>query len=433
MTKSTQGIMYAAVAIVIIGGGYFFFAAKPWVAGPAGGGAGTNVALASFTNAKGEAWAIPTGRYEFSVSSDRSLTPSFLWGEIDPLDVQPGDIQRMKVIVGDAVGIKSVTAEFETDTKMWKVPLRLTGTEAGAALPSPYAVSADNTLAVGDMPPPAVGSGTVSVARAETAARYTFEGEWKVEDTHRETYHTVFTAEDADGKKNTLVMAWSDPACTFILGVLTDDCTISGGNLEGVGGMNITFKPASVGGPYTINLATGTLAFEPGHAIYFANGQIIIGNGSKIEKNFIFQTDADGDRYSPSVALYTTSSPAWAGHVRLASSTTGSNSANIDCNDSLATAYPGSTHYGSATTGWTSGPAGDYNCNGTASAIINGVSKFFSESSFDDQPLRDMYIPSGGCMLIDKHSCGNHINAPGDLSTDAACDRIIDDAWEVCQ
>ena len=49
------------------------------------------LALVSYVNAKGQEWSIPTGEYAFNVSSKPNAYPSFISGDINPLDVKVGD------------------------------------------------------------------------------------------------------------------------------------------------------------------------------------------------------------------------------------------------------------------------------------------------------------------------------------------------------
>lgn len=295
MENRVKWLVYVLVVVAALGGGYFYLRVQP----PGAESPSPSVALASFTNAKGEEWFLPEGDVKFSVSADRSITPSFLWGEILPLKVKVGDTQKLRVIVGDKVPVKSVMAEFETDTRKWNVPLRFVRTEARAspetaALEARYSVDKDGFLVANDAATiaKATETGIIPSAYAQDMVRYVFEGEWKVEDTHTKTYHTIFTAENERGEKNTLVMAWSDPNCKVWGGVLQAACTITSGN---EGWENSSASPVSLGSGKTITLSGASAQFLA-NSISLANGgSITISNGAIKIGSLYMGTDADGD------------------------------------------------------------------------------------------------------------------------------------------
>lgn len=301
MENQVKWLAWVLVVIAALGGGYFYLKVQP----PGGESPSPSVALASFTNARGQEWKIPEGDFQFSVSSDRSIYPSFLWGDINPLKVVPGDTQTMRVIVGDKVPVKSVIATIETDTKKFEVPLRFVRTEARASpetavMEARYSVDENGLLVVNDEATiaKAVETGIIPSAHAQDMVRYVFEGEWMVEDTHRRTYHTIFTAENENGEKNTLVMAWSDP-CLFFNNAVAIACTVAAQSIEGVPNTNYSItQNVTLAGTGVGNEAV--LAFSPGRSISIAGGSISIGGThpySKVQQTSLYHADGDGDKF----------------------------------------------------------------------------------------------------------------------------------------
>lgn len=214
--------------------------------------------------------AITASASVYSVTS--SNNPGFVMVVIDPLDVHPGDIQKMFVEVKDETGVSSVLAEIEQDHGTTTVPLKL--------------VSGD----------------------AKDGFWY---GEWKVEDTHAKMYHTIFTAFNEKGEKNYMTMAWSDP-CSGVpnggSGTLTASCTVSG--VEGVDGGTLNLN----GFTLTIN-SGGTFAFNSGQSVTI-NGTIAIGSGGQLRQTNLWYLDSDLDQYVSSLKVAQDTQPA-GGSIRV--------------------------------------------------------------------------------------------------------------------
>ena len=185
----------------------------------------------------------------YNISSSENY-PKFTKAIIDPLDVVPGDTQFMIIELEDPSGISWVKAEIEHDIGTDEINLKLT--EEGSYL-----------------------------------------GEWRVHSTHSETYHTTFTAQNKNGEKNSITLAWTD-ACVPSPGgdwTLDGNCAISGVN--GVDNGNFT-----VDGGYTLTVQYGaTFAWNDGKSITITNGSIAINAGGELKKTNLWMIDADSDDY----------------------------------------------------------------------------------------------------------------------------------------
>jgi len=268
---------------------------------------------------------LPKGNWPFIVASAQGIYPKFIEGSINPPDVHVGDIQKFRIVVQSPSGVKSVTAEIETDKD----------------------------------------TATVALARGENEV---WEGEWTVRDTHEITYHTTFVAEDNGGNKNQMTIAWSDVCSILFSGdwTMSSNCTIS--STEGVDSGNVTLSA----GTLTLNAAFG---WNPGKSLSISGGTLVIGAGGSLEQKYVYITDSDGDNFaaiSYSIAL-AASQPG--GYTRRSTSF-GAN----DCYDLNNQANFGQTDYFDITgrDGTQSGNDGsnlnyDYNCSG-AIETFSGLS-----------------------------------------------------------
>ena len=345
------------------------------------------LALVSYVNAKGQEWSIPTGEYAFNIPSKSTQYPRFLSGDIDPLDVKVGDTQRMKIVVVDVAQPKQVWAEIEHDAGKDRVELKLTATKAvarGELERHPYLVNESGKLILNDTSQFSVKSiieklvnraeaGSTSSLQAVGEAAYTYEGQWIVHDTHRETYRTTFVAESQVGKRDQFVMAWSDP-CNFLSdGTLFDDCSYSFGTDGFDGNMNVNGKTVTLSG-------SAVLGFSPGRSIDVSGvgSRILIADGTSIQRAQLCITDADGDGYAPSVSPVLGGGTAGScpGGTRTLASVAGGQTnitANLDCYDSGANAsnvHPGQTQYFGIRDGRNSF---DYDCNGSIAGVYTAA------------------------------------------------------------
>lgn len=375
------------------------------------------LAMVTYLNAKGEKWSIPQGEYAFTVSSNPKFYPRFLSGDIDPLDVQVGDTQRMKIVVVDVAQPKRVWAEIEHDAGKDTVQLTLTGTKALAREElerRPYLVDESGELILND----ALGLSVKSIVeklvnRAEAAGEqeYTYEGSWVVHDTHTKTYRTTFNAESMAGKYDNFVMAWSDPVCTFDSnGFLSAaGCALSGTMVEGFDGNT------NISGATVILSGSAVFAFSPGTTITIGTGRFgteanLIQGGATIRKAQLYFSDADGDGYTANIEKNIT------GGIVARNVQGGQLNPTIDCYDLNANAKPGQTAYFSANRG---DGSFDYNCDNTASmnptqnegAVCTGGSLETDGSQYTDyfggctNPVQVFYCAAGN-----PKACGQNFN-----------------------
>ena len=348
----------------------------------------------------------------------------FIEGEINPLDVKPGDTQKMRVVVSSPYGIKEVRAEIQTDHAKKVIPLKKTGVVSWRDLTPPrYRVDENGTLRILSEKEIAENyarlvaldaqnsSATGKVAQAvenDTAEKEIWTGSWVVEDTHETTYRTVFIATDNKSNSAQLTLAWSDP-CTDLSNQVSGDYTlasscsigstdgIAAGNLTGAGG---TCGPGQAQCTLTIN---ADFAFYPGYHITLdSNYKISIGTGA-IKQTYLWVTDGDGDKYPPTGFTKVAQDTSPAGYTKqdLLSSLTAT-----DCNDSYFNVNPGQT-------GWFTSPRTDtgtydYNCSSVEE-------KQYTNYNFDDYCSFDI---KNGCY---NNPTGNYIGSGWSGSVVPSC------------
>lgn len=190
--------------------------------------------------------------------------PYFKEVAIDPLDVRVGDIQIMLVEIEDPDEISWIRSDIEHDNGYDTVML---------------------TLIEGDL------------------SRGIWGGQWKVHDTHLETYHTIFTAQNRKGKQSSITLAWTDPCSPPVSG----NWSLSEGGGSCV--MNTNEVHGLENGVFTVDSGTITISegatwvFNPGQSIKLTGGSIAIsktGVGGQIRKTYLWMVDADSDHYASS-------------------------------------------------------------------------------------------------------------------------------------
>jgi hypothetical protein len=261
---------------------------------------------------------LPAGAQTYEIASSEDLHPRFVSTTIDPLDVHPGDTQKMKVIVEDTVDVQSVMAEIETDNGINKVELKRVSaspvTEADfnnqkyAVVDGKLAILDNDNYDYDDNFPMLHASRFMpNEASAASLARYTFEGEWLVKDTHSETYHTKFIAKNVNGDTNSITLAWTDPCTPAYRGnwTLDGNCTVaSAGGVDGIANGNITVSNSS----YTMTV-NGTFVFYPGYSITITSGQIAVNTNGQIRQTNLWIVDADKDGYGTGTKVAQDSTP----------------------------------------------------------------------------------------------------------------------------
>lgn len=257
-----------------------------------------NVALANFVNIKGQAWRLPKeSKTGFTATTKADHYPRFVSGVIEPLDVHPGDIQKMTVTIDNTGPLKRVWAVIETDGPAVTVDLTLTASTPISFRDTeqrPYVVTEVGEL-IPNVPASPFAETLIAKARAESAMQYIYNGEWKVFNTHSKNYKTIFYAKDALGNTENLTLAWSDP-CTPPLqgGDWLADSACSFSFTNGVQGGNVTVATGT-----SITISTGaTFVFNPGYSVsIIGNGYMTKISGGKMQKTQLWALDCDADNY----------------------------------------------------------------------------------------------------------------------------------------
>lgn len=343
--------------------------------------AGEKIAEEFYVNAKGQKWTLPdTPVYEFTASS--GSYPKFLSGKIEPLKVKVGDTQKFTIRVASPSPIKSVKAITDTDTKTQELELQLVESKALSRSyfrNQPYLVNEQNELIINNTNATYAEKAIeqiVAKAEAQALVEYTYEGSWVVNDTHTKTYHTAFLALAENGDQNAMMLAWSDPVCSFgIDGSLQNDCRFSE-SIEGFdgGNMNLNGKTVTIESGGALVWNGGPAA---GSATLTVDGTIVL-SGGEIKQGALYFDDVDGDLWASDIAfeIPCEGDQPCPGKVRIKDSPsrpwnpdfeTYPNGA-IDCMDNEATVNPGAQYFDA------SGPNGwDYNCSGSIEGGWNEV------------------------------------------------------------
>ncbi|GEM_PF-2604883 len=283
--------------------------------------------------------ALPHGLQTYQIAQAAEKWPKILQATIDPPDVHVGDRQKLSIVVETRADIKSVEARIETDHGTVILPLLLAGPVADAELlPQRYALDSENRVVL-------VG-GTdrtykfltdksyIAHAQGEPQ-KFKYKGEWIVEDTHDTFYHTTFVVKDATGYENSITLAWSDACGIPASGnwTMSANCTIS--SLDGVDNGTVTISA----GTLTLNapfIFRSSMVISAGASIALGSqGYFTKGGATPI---YLYYVDADGDLYTPSATLSTSTATAVAGKVRRSSAL-----GIGDCDDANAAIFLGST------------------------------------------------------------------------------------------
>ncbi|MEK7465490.1 MAG: hypothetical protein AAB631_01810 [Patescibacteria group bacterium] len=383
-----------------------------------------SVALAEFVNIKGERWRIPKGKAEFDSITSADVYPQFVSGVLDPLDVHPGDTQRMRIVINDTAALTEVYAEVGHDKGKDKVPLVLASAGAVSVtdqFDQPVFFDEKGVLVAKEewmaKHTSEERTSLFETAKAQSLRQYVYEGSWVAHDTHKTTYRTTFFAIDALARKNHLELAWSDPVCTIATTTtprsLTGPCFLSSvSDVDGIDGFDLDLNAKSItisggatfayapGNNITL-LAGGTGAKQAGSAITILKSS----GGGNIVKKYVYYDDIDNDRYPPAstlLARYTSSSPIWVGHVRMSAAPVGATLDTrqpvMDCYDSNYNAKPGQTSYFYTQRG---DGSFDYDCSGLETKVYNSSSMFNPATIKPTIIAWNPTIPvGGGCHII---------------------------------
>jgi prepilin-type N-terminal cleavage/methylation domain-containing protein len=290
--------------------------------------------------------------------------PKFSEATIDPLDVKLNDIQTMLVKVEDPDEIAWIRADIEHDNGKDTVMLN---------------------LASGDSK-----SGT-------------WFGKWLVYDTHKATYHTIFTAQNKKGKQNKIVLAWTDP-CLPSLGSdwdLDSNCSITGVN----GVDNGNFRVVN---GYTFTIQSGaTWVINSGKSMTKVSGSVAIVKGGTMRKTNLWMIDHDHDGY-PASSTTQIAQDAVPTDGRRRNEMT---SYYLDYNDASSTIFFGQTCNGDCSTNNSDGT-----CGAKATGCL-GTCQRCNGTSLDALYLTAGKVCSGGSEVAP--TSGNKCDATIDCTTNA--------------
>ena len=398
------------------------------------------VALAEYVNVRGEKWRVVKGTYDFEATASVDAYPSFVSGILDPLDVQPGETQRMRVVVNDTSALSEVYAEIGHDKGKDIVPLKLVS--AGAVsraeqFKGDFFFDEGGVLTAREewlAAHPENSASLVASAAAQSIRQYVYEGEWVVHDTHRTTYSTTFYAKSVSGSVNHMTLAWSDPICiiTTATGVLNNNCNLTGvSQMDGIDGYNLNLNG------YAINLGSGAkFGMAPGNSVtksaLVGSGIFLGPSGSKgtLVKQYVYYPDADSDGYpSSSLIRSFSSASALSGYIRMSAAPgTDKRNPTADCYENpadltvSAQAHPGQTLYF-----YNRGlmPGYDFDCDGSITPTFNNSSNpatVLLQTLCGYHKTRDVPLEYTNDFLdIAPSDCGQQYTASGGATCTGTC------------
>ncbi|HXF43982.1 MAG TPA: hypothetical protein VNK70_00740 [Candidatus Paceibacterota bacterium] len=422
--KNILMVVGVALALVIAGLGWYY--------GPTSVKRPTSqVSTKVYTNEKGERWSIPD-KAEMQIASADDVFPKFVSVTIDPLKVQVGQTQKMKVVVQDTADIASVVAEIETDNGTTTVPLTRTAVEAVTEadfLNRDYFVKdgvlnilteENKQFAVPENLKPFLVANikpsfpNTAKAQGSVLQKYIYEGSWLVRDTHEREYQTVFTATDVLGRSNRVVMAWSDPCSPSRTGDWTvassQNCDVE----DGVNSGNLIVRGSGV----VLGL-NKTFGWNLGYYVKVESGaSIAINSGGRLKQGFVCYFDEDGDGWTEGQvsSWYVLDSCSGSFRTRTASLPSGSG----DCADSEGNVYPNNPNY------YTSARANgswDYDCVGGSGGSPDPAPATGQCDTNSGLPC-DSISPNGSTGYTSAVACGNsgtYVIDPGSFCGGVSC------------
>lgn len=278
------------VGILVLGTAY----TKPGFVGLSGGG----------RVAEGEN-KLPPGPQTYQIVSSENAWPKFVEATIDPLDVKPGDLQKMRVVLQDTVDVTEVVAEIETDNGVRKISLKRTGQSpvTDEDLKNQRYFVKDGRLTVADEGSElAVAKriaeqllqGFIGVKPTNAASgfqKFVYEGLWVVRDTHTKTYHTKFLAKNSSGQESFITLSWTDPCNPPPSGDWRISASESCTNVtNGAEGGDIILNSGG-----SLTLTNSTIVWNPGKSMRISGGSIAIGASAQFRQSRIWVQDNDSD------------------------------------------------------------------------------------------------------------------------------------------
>lgn len=343
---------------------------------------------------------LPAKAVTYQVSQAEDVWPKILEVTIDPLRVAVGETQKMKVIAQSPAGIKSVTANIETDNGTTTVKLEKTGTDESAYVPR-LKVEGDKVVGmrsaedISEITKEIENSGVFSEAEASEHEREIWEGEWEVHDTHTKDYVTEFVAVDNEGRETSVRSNWLDPVCSIPISGSWNineytDCTLTDG-IYGVAGGGATIDS------YTLTLGDGDSTesrFVVEGNLDLGSGNIALSSDGIIDlSSTLYVNNNDGDGYPDSDKTnYITNDSSRTSRNGMVSWTT-------DCNDWASDVYPNNSNWYTSEIDYCAGDVCytnqgyDYNCSGSTEYRWPSSTACLKNST---QP-EDAYASNPGC------------------------------------
>jgi hypothetical protein len=251
---------------------------------------------------------VPQGSETYAITQPADVLPRIVQATIDPPDVHVGMTQHLSIVIQDPGEVTSVEADIETDHGTVKLPLTLVGPVAQAELvPQRYYVDGAHRLALGD--PEKTGKNIAYAA----APKMKYAADWIVRDTHDTKYHTTFVVKDAQGRKNSITLAWSD-ACSIPVGGAWNlanygNCTISATDGVDNGAATIATYTLSISNP-------AVFAWNSGQSITISSGAIAVAVGASLVQTNLWMIDTDNDGHPDDGTMYAQSGAPTSGRRR---------------------------------------------------------------------------------------------------------------------
>lgn len=269
---------------------------------------------------------LPKGPQTYSIQSAKASS-NIYEATIDPLDVKPGNTQKMIVKVRVVEHpIESVIANVETDSGIKTYNLQL------------------------------------STGNLEDGV---WQGEWVVHDTHSATYRTTFVATNSNGETQEVTLTWTDPCAPPMNGdwTLDGNCAFTGVN--GVEQGNVVINNSA----FTMTIsADATFVWNPGKSVQITAGSIAINQTGQMKQGYLCIGDYDQDYYPQfrdgilwQRASNSSSCSDFGGSISGIYRRASSYWTAPDCYDNNSSARPGQTNYFSSSRG---DGSFDYNCDG---------------------------------------------------------------------
>jgi hypothetical protein len=270
---------------------------------------------------------LASGKQVYEIITDKIKDPQIIEVELDPLDVEIGKIQTVKV-------------KIKTKADVIRAEDYVLGT----------AILDENKI---DFPL------TLKKAEGEKELITTWEGKWERKFSIEKHYQIRIFVKNAKGE-DFVTLSFGTHCPDVPPGgdyTVATSCTFAN-TIDGVDNGDLIINS---GCTLTIN-AGQTIVFNPGKKVV-VNGALAINKGNpggQLKKTYLWMIDSDSDGYSPSLTQYAQDSAPPGGKRRSSMKSITS----TDCYDQNANAYPGQTNYFTTHRG---DGSFDYDCDGQIS------------------------------------------------------------------